>query len=234
MNTIISTKKSRGFQSIIDFIFNVNFITIGMLIVCAARAIETQTLYFEAYPADLTGVGRVAASWFMSIAFEWTATTVTVNEKHDKYKTKTIIFAIASVIMTAIFLGVLSFNPELEKIVTQVFLSAVSGYMVYVFAELFTDKAKAERVEIDTHLELTKVQQQVNELLDKLTLTQQQVTKGEVHLEQAHLKVSQYEDAIMELTNQIKVLDEENKEIKRKASRKREMEFIPVKTGTHS
>jgi uncharacterized membrane protein YkvI len=96
--------KKNLFSQIIDFIFDVNFITIGMLVVCSARAIETQTLYFHAYPQHLEGWPRFAASWFMALAFELTATIVTVNEKHDSSKNKTIVFAWASVIMTALFL----------------------------------------------------------------------------------------------------------------------------------
>ncbi len=207
METMLTSKKSI-FQTIIDFIFTVNFITIGMLIVSIARSIETQTLYADAYPEHLQGFSRIAASWFMAVAFEVTATVVTVNEKHDKYKTKTIIFAIASVIMTALFLAggnePMGFSPQVtgevnyKHLITQVFLSAVSGYMVYVFAELFTDKAKAERIEIDTQLLLAEAQNELSILKNKLTQADQQLNLGEGKLSEAHQQLTLLESKLSE------------------------------------
>ena len=203
METMLTSKKSI-FQTIIDFIFTVNFITIGMLIVSIARSIETQTLYADAYPEHLQGFSRIAASWFMAVAFEVTATVVTVNEKHDKYKTKTIIFAIASVIMTALFLAggnepiVAVGETNYKHLITQVFLSAVSGYMVYVFAELFTDKAKAERIEIDTQLLLAEAQNELSILKNKLTQADQQLNLGEGKLSEAHQQLTLLESKLSE------------------------------------
>ena len=266
------TSKKSIFQTIIDFIFTVNFITIGMLIVSIARSIETQTLYADAYPIHLQGFSRIAASWFMAVAFEVTATVVTVNEKHDKYKTKTIIFAIASVIMTALFLaggnepmGVstqVTGEVNYKHLITQVFLSAVSGYMVYVFAELFTDKAKAERIEIDTQLLLAEAQEELTLLKNKLTQADQQlnlgegklnkvhqqltllesklserdldVSLGEVKLSEAHLKVTSLEEELTEFHQKVQELEQELEERKLKASRaKRDALTIPfAKTGS--
>jgi hypothetical protein len=224
----IALKKSI-FQQIIDFIFDVNFITLGMLVVCSARAIETQTLYFHAYPQHLEGWPRYAASWFMALAFELTATIVTVNEKHDSSKSKTIVFAWASVIMTALFLLDVQYDAQFQKIkitITQIFLSCVSGYMVYVYAELFTQKAREKMVELKLEVELNSLQSKINHLHDELTIEKAKANNNQLQLAEAHLQLSCLQDNIDLLLFEKKELEESLENQKIKASRKKDKDLL--------
>lgn len=221
--------KKNLFSQIIDFIFDVNFITIGMLVVCSARAIETQTLYFHAYPQHLEGWARLAASWFMALAFELTATIVTVNEKHNSTKSKTIAFAWASVIMTALFLLDVQYDAQFQKIkimITQVFLSCVSGYMVYVYADLFTQKAREKMVELNLEAELNSLQSKLNQLNYELNHEKGKVHHNELQLEQVHLQISRLQEHIDSLLIEKKELEEELESQRIKASRKKDRDLL--------
>ena len=224
----IALKKSI-FQQIIDFIFDVNFITLGMLVVCSARAIETHTLYFHAYPQHLDGWPRYAASWFMALAFELTATIVTVNEKHNSSKRKTIAFAWASVIMTALFLLDVQQEVLLQKIkmaTTQVFLSCVSGYMVYVYAELFTQKAREKMLNIDFQVEVTSLQNKVSQLNHELNTEKNKVTQTQFQLNESQQKVTLLEENVDTLLTQKQGLEVELEAQRLKASRKKDKEQL--------
>jgi hypothetical protein len=221
--------KKNLFSQIIDFIFDVNFITIGMLVVCSARAIETQTLYFHAYPQHLEGWPRYAASWFMALAFELTATIVTVNEKHDSSKNKTIVFACSSVIMTALFLLDVQYDAQFQKIkilITQVFLSCVSGYMVYVYAELFTQKAREKIIELNFEAELNSLQSKINQLHDELSIEKGKVKNNQQELTEAHLQLTRLQDNIDLLLIEKKELEESLENQKIKASRKKDKDLL--------
>lgn len=221
--------KKNLFSQIIDFIFDVNFITIGMLVVCSARAIETQTLYFHAYPQHLEGWPRMAASWFMALAFELTATIVTVNEKHNSSKSKTIVFAWASVIMTALFLLDIQNDSQFQKIkimITQLFLSCVSGYMVYVYAELFTQKAREKMVDVNLQIELNSLQSKINQLNYELNDERSKVHNSVLELEQTHLQLSHLQESMDSLLIAKKELEEELESQKIKASRKKDRDLL--------
>jgi hypothetical protein len=198
-------------------------------VVCSARAIETQTLYFHAYPQHLEGWARLAASWFMALAFELTATIVTVNEKHNSTKSKTIVFAWASVIMTALFLLDVQYDAQFQKIkimITQVFLSCVSGYMVYVYADLFTQKAREKMVELNLEAELNSLQSKLKQLNYELNHEKGKVQHNELQLEQVHLQMSHFQEHIDSLLIEKKELEEELESQRIKASRKKDRDLL--------
>ena len=219
------------FALFIKYVFSQNSIVQGSTVLMLARTIETQQLFNKVYPLALTGESRLIASWSMALGIEWGILMVTVNSRFTA-KYNHVVYAISSVVMTMLFLGILKSFPSLEFYINVTYLSLVSGYSLYSFCEILVEKNKAQILEIEAIEKLRQVEIQLSSSIDEVTFFKEKLSSNDQNLLKAEFKVSEYEKQIEALREEVKLLADENEEQRRKASRKRPLLFEPMKTGT--
>lgn len=219
------------FALFIKYVFSQNSIVQGSTVLMLARTIETQQLFNKVYPAVLVGESRLIASWSMALGIEWGILMVTVNSRFTA-KYNHVVYAISSVVMTMLFLGILKSFPSLEFYINVTYLSLVSGYSLYSFCEILVEKNKAQMLEIEATEKLREVELQLSNSIGEVTSFKEKLSSNDQNLLKAEFKVSEYEQQIEALREEVKLLTDENKEQRRKASRKRPLLFEPMKTGT--
>lgn len=219
------------FALFIRYVFSQNSIVQGSTVLMLARTIETQQLFNKVYPAALMGESRLIASWSMALGIEWGILMVTVNSRFTA-KYNHVVYAISSVVMTMLFLGILKSFPSLEFYINVTYLSLVSGYSLYSFCEILVEKNKAQILEIEALEKLKQVEIQLSSSIDEVTFFKEKLSSNDQALLKAEFKVSEYEKQIEALREQVTLLADENEEQRRKASRKRPLLFEPMKTGT--
>lgn len=219
------------FALFIKYVFSQNSIVQGSTVLMLARTIETQQLFNKVYPLALTGESRLIASWSMALGIEWGILMVTVNSRFTA-KYNHVVYAISSVVMTMLFLGILKSFPSLEFYINVTYLSLVSGYSLYSFCEILVEKNKAQILEIEAIEKLKQVEIQLSSSIDEVTFFKEKLSSNGQNLLKAEFKVSEYEKQIEALREEVKLLADENEEQRRKASRKRPLLFEPMKTGT--
>lgn len=219
------------FALFIKYVFSQNSIVQGSTVLMLARTIETQQLFNKVYPEALIGESRIIASWAMAIGIEWGILMVTVNSRFTA-KYNHVVYAISSIIMTMLFLGILKSFPHVEFYTNVTYLSLVSGYSLYSFCEILVEKNKAQILEIESVEMLRQVELQLNHSHNEVTYLKDKLNLLDQKLEKAEVKVSEYEQENQALSQQVKFLEEENTEQRRKASRKKTLFFEPLKTGT--
>jgi hypothetical protein len=207
------------FQGIIDFIFSANAVTIGMLFLAVARSIETQKLFMFAYPTMLQGDAREVAAWLMAIGIEWTVTIVTVNSKYTTAKA-TKIFASSSVVMSILFFRPLEAFPLWDKAITVIYLSAVSGYALYSYCEIFVKRATEKIKELDMSMLIENLRTELTKLKSKSSSDEQLVNSLKNELTDLLAKQRLMKEQVNKLTT-------ENAEMKGKLSRTRKNDAKP-------
>ena len=208
------------FALFIKYVFSQNSIVQGSTVLMLARSIETQQLFNKVYPIGLTGESRQIASWAMALGIEWGILMVTVNSRFTA-KYNHVVYAVSSIIMTMLFLGILKSFPILEFYVNVTYLSLVSGYSLFSFCEILVEKTKAQFLEIEAIEKLEQVQRQLSTSLTEVNFYKEKLTLIDLNLEKAELKVSEYEQEIKALNHHAKLMQFEIEECRRKASRKK-------------
>ena len=219
------------FALFIKYVFSQNSIVQGSTVLMLARTIETQQLFNKVYPIALTGESRLIASWSMALGIEWGILMVTVNSRFTA-KYNHVVYAISSVVMTMLFLGILKSFPSLEFYINVTYLSLVSGYSLYSFCEILVEKNKAQLLETETLEKLRQVELQLSNSIQEVSFFKEKVSFNDQYLERSQAKVSDYEEQIQSLSEQVRLLEAANAEQRRRASRKRPLLFEPMKTGS--
>ena len=219
------------FALFIKYVFSQNSIVQGSTVLMLARTIETQQLFNNVYPIALTGESRLIASWSMALGIEWGILMVTVNSRFTA-KYNHIVYAFSSVVMTMLFLGILKSYPSLEFYINVTYLSLVSGYSLYSFCEILVEKNKAQMMETEAIEKLRQVELQLSNSIQEVSFFKEKVSFNDQQLERSQVKLSEYEEQIQSLSEQVRLLEAENAEQRRRASRKRPLLFEPMKTGS--
>lgn len=219
------------FALFIKYVFSQNSIVQGSTVLMLARTIETQQLFNNVYPLALTGESRLIASWSMALGIEWGILMVTVNSRFTA-KYNHVVYAISSVVMTMLFLGILKSFPSVEFYINVTYLSFVSGYSLYSFCEILVEKNRVQLLEIEAIEKLKEVESQLINSINEVSILKEKLSFNDQDLLKAEFKVSEYEKQIEALREQVTSLADENEEQRRKASRKLPLLFEPMKTGT--
>ncbi|MEA5458088.1 hypothetical protein VB796_03530 [Arcicella sp. LKC2W] len=167
----------------------------------------------------------------MAIGIEWGILMVTVNSRFTA-KYNHVVYAVSSIIMTMLFLGILKSFPHIEFYINVTYLSLVSGYSLYSFCEILVEKNKAQILEAESVEMLRQVELQLSQSFNEVSYLKDKLNLLDQKLEKAEVKVSEYEQENQALSQQVRFLEAENAEQRRKASRKKTLFFEPLKTGT--
>lgn len=218
-------KEYNPFALFLKYIFSQNSIVQGSTVLMVARTIETQQLFNKIYPNVLQGDSRQIASWAMALGIEWGILMVTVNSRFTA-KYNHIIYAISSVVMTMLFLGLLKEMPHVEFYVNVTYLSLISGYSLYSFCEILVEKTKADIVETEAQLQLTEYINKFTQADTRLSSLEKELTESDLNLTSTRGQLSEYESLIVQLSDKVKFLEKENEIQKQKASRSRNKDSI--------
>lgn len=151
------------FDSIAQSITSMAAVVFVMIMTISGMVFFSHTLFLSVFPPSMSSWERIAATWFMALAWEATVLITTVNTKH-LHKHIPAVMALCSGVIVLFFIQAFDQSQSLLVIIQRWFVGTIAATINYIYADLFYAKWLERRGLIEAPMKVIELQSTVNDL----------------------------------------------------------------------